>query len=160
MNKVLRTFSLAAAVASSMVFGGSAGAAGGGAFVGTAHVDCFGCGTSDCDASLTVAGALVSTAPPGAAPVLGGAETGTETAPCTANEPADVTCVISGTASGKVEGVLNVDFNWTRVGATAVITTTGDIDGAGVAAFHVSSPTGNPCGQEVVADIAGALVGQ
>jgi hypothetical protein len=160
MNKVLRSVGLAAMLASGTVLGGSApaSAAGGVGFVGSAHVDCFGCGTSNCDASLTIHGvkAKADTNPPEAEVIVGG---GGSTTICVAAEPADVTCLITGSASGRVEGSVNVDFNWTRVGATALITTSGDINGAGTAAFHVSSPTGNPCGQEVFADIAGALAG-
>jgi hypothetical protein len=148
--KILRTIGLAAAVAGTVAFGGSpAGAAGAGAFAGDASIDCFGCGTSDCSASLTVGGVV------GTAPAVGAAATTS----CTANEPADVTCVVSGSASGRVEGSVNVDFNWTRVGAAAVITTSGDINGAGAAVFVVTSPVGNPCGQAVAAKVVGALAG-
>jgi hypothetical protein len=99
------------------------------------------------------------------APILGSAATGQDpdlanpVDPCTANEPADVTCVVTGTASGKVLGVIDVDFNWTRVGATAVITTSGDISGAGAAVFIVTDPHGNPCGVEVTAEVVGVLAG-
>jgi hypothetical protein len=116
---------------------------------GTASVDCFGCGTSSCYAALTVAGAVGTTAFAG----------GAGTTSCTANEPANSACVVTGSASGRVEGAVNVDFNWTRVGVTAVITTSGDINGAGAAVFVVTDPHGNPCGHAVQALVTVQLDG-
>ena len=43
--------------------------------------------------------------------------------------------------------------------ATAVITTAGDINGAGIAAFAVTSPIGLPCGGPVDATVAGSVAG-
>jgi hypothetical protein len=74
------------------------------------------------------------------------------------NEPS-ATCPATGTASGTVTlGSYTVSFTWTRVGATAAITTTGAIDGGGVGVFVVA---GNPCGGNnvsatVVAHVAGS----
>jgi hypothetical protein len=73
-----------------------------------------------------------------------------------------VSCVITGSADGTTSGELaTVTFHWLRVGAVAVISTTGEITGAGVAAFAVTSPAlpRIPCGGPVDADVAGVLVG-
>ena len=114
----------------------------GGAFSGNARIACFGCGVSNGTASLQFLPLLASA-----------------TATYTVNEPVGATCVITGSASGTVTGAVNVSFNWTRVGATAVITTTGDVNGAGVAGFVVTSPVGNPCGGAVTAQVAGVVTG-
>lgn len=127
----------------------AAGAAG---FVGTAHVNCFGCGSSPGTATLTVTCVDLG---PGGNPCIG-----TVYATFIAVEDNDpTTCVISGTATGSTTGVLVVSFNWTRVGAMAVITTNGDINGAGTAAFVITSPIGIPCRSAVDAEIAGWLAG-
>jgi hypothetical protein len=121
---------------------GSGGAA---AFTGTSFINCFGCGTSNGNASLNIVGASAS----------GGPINGAANATFTVNEPA-ATCPVQGSAVGSTTGALAVNFVWTRLGATAVITTSGDIGGAGVAAFVV---VGNPCGGPVTATLAGAIAG-
>jgi hypothetical protein len=149
LKAILRTAvvvaGLATAVATSIT--PASAATGAIAFVGDAHITCFGCGDSGGTANLTGAG------------VGGSASTGTATATYTVHEDTGAGCIVSGTASGNVVGVVNVDFNWTRVGAVAVISTTGDINGQGVAAFVVTSPIGNPCGGAVSAEVAGAVAG-
>lgn len=154
--KILRSAILVASVAASLATTVMpASAAGAGAFIGTAHINCFGCGTSPGTASLTVEGA--STAAPGTAIV---STTPNVTATYTAVEDNDpTTCVISGTATGSTTGAVTVSFNWTRVGAAAVITTSGDINGAGAAVFVVTSPAGIPCRSAVDAVVVGALAG-
>jgi hypothetical protein len=150
MKAFLRTAVVVAAAASSIaMISTPVNAAGAGAYTGTANIDCFGCGVSTGTACLNLTG------------VYNGyvAVNGQACATYTVNEPAGVTCVVTGSASGTVTGVVNVSFNWTRVGATAVITTSGDINGAGVAAFVVTSPVGNPCGGAVTAQVAGVIVG-
>ena len=114
------------------------------AFTAIARIDCFGCGDSQGTAHLDI---------------IGG---GTAEATYTVNEPAiGPACVVTGTASGSTTGAINVTFSWTRVGATALITTGGEIEGAGVAAFHVTEPSGIPCGAtNVVAEVVGAVGGQ
>ncbi|HWL35973.1 MAG TPA: hypothetical protein VNQ77_07245 [Frankiaceae bacterium] len=113
-------------------------------FTGVASIGCFGCpGPRPGTATLTVVGAAF----------------GSASASYTVVDPADATCVISGSATGSVTGAIDVNFTWLRVGATAVITTTGDIDGAGAAVFVVTSPVGNPCGGPVTAQVAGAIEG-
>lgn len=147
MKAILRSTVLAAAIASTMAMSTGANAATAAlAFTGTANVDCFGCGPTECDASLTVVGL----------PASGGGDV-----ECTANEPGGALCLVQGTASGTVTGTgglagFSVDFNWTRVGATAVITVSGSTNGAGAAVFVA---TGVTCGAAVSAQVAGAIAG-
>ncbi|HWL35974.1 MAG TPA: hypothetical protein VNQ77_07250 [Frankiaceae bacterium] len=116
------------------------------AFTGTTQMGCFGCpGPRPGTASLSVTSGVVIN--------------GSAHADYTAVLPADTTCIISGTATGNVTGAVNVNFNWVRLGAVAVITTTGDINGAGVATFVITSPVGNPCGGPITAQVAGAVAG-
>jgi hypothetical protein len=150
LKAILRTAVVAAgmatALATSMMPANAAGAV---VFTGTADIACFGCGTSSGTAELTGVGVTTG----------GGAVNGSAHASYTVQEDAGVNCVITGTASGTVTGSVNVSFNWTRVGAVAVISTTGDINGAGVAAFVVTSPVGLPCGAHVSATVVGAVAG-
>ena len=114
------------------------------AFIGTAHIDCFGCGPTSCSASLDL---------------LGGTHTGTaSTTACNASEPGGVGCLVSGTANGTIVGTsgtvrgLTLDFNWTRVGPLAVYTLSGNGLGAGEALFI---PTSVTCGAPADATILG-----
>ncbi len=144
MKAILRSaFVVAAAASSIVIMGTSANAAGAVAFHGTAEIACFGCGVSSGTATLTSVGT----------------HSGGSTATYTVNEPTGVTCVVTGSASGSTSGAVNVSFNWTRVGPIAVFTTSGDINGAGVAAFKVTEPVGLPCGGAVKAQVFGAIVG-
>lgn len=153
MKAILRSAIVAAGAASTMIAGmtpASAAPGGAVAFTGTANISCFGCpGTPSGTASLTGVGVTLD------AQVVNGSAT----ANYTVTEPTDETCVVTGTANGSVTGAIDVSFNWIRVGATAVITTTGDVNGAGVAVFVVTSPVGNPCGGAVTATVAGAVAG-
>lgn len=115
-------------------------------FLGTANIACFGCGTSSGTASLSATGVAHGGV------IVGGAVNATYTV-VEDNDP--TTCVISGTATGTTTGAVSVSFNWTRVGAVAVITTSGDINGAGLAAFVVTSPAGIPCRSAVTAAVTG-----
>jgi hypothetical protein len=152
MKAFLRTtVAVAAAAASIAMVGTPADAAGAVVFTGTANIDCFGCGVSTGTAELTGVGTLLDPANP----VL----TGAATANYTVNEPDGATCVVTGAASGTVTGAVDLSFNWTRVGAVAVITTSGDVEGAGVALFVVTSPVGNPCGGPVTAQVVGVAAG-
>jgi hypothetical protein len=164
MNKALRMLGLAATLTASMAVSTTSASATGGAgtFVGTASINCFGCGDSAGTAKLCVTGVKVVAGPvaivdPCVTAATGGA--GNVTASYTVHEDTGAGCVVSGTASGTTTGAVNVAFNWTRVGAVAVISTTGDINGAGVAAFVVTSPAGLPCGGAVSALVVGALAG-
>jgi hypothetical protein len=141
-------------------------------FSGTAHVNCFGCGSSTGTAELCLTGAYGTTtfaacAYPrfrGTRQLSGGAPAYAE---YTVQEDPGVSCVITGSADGKVysptkaTATITVTFHWLRVGALAVITTGGDITGSGVAAFAVTSPAlpSIPCGGPVDADIAGSIAG-
>ena len=147
MKAILRSSVFAAALASTVALSTGAQAATAAlVFTGTASIDCFGCGTTHCEADLTVTGL----------PASGGAH-----AECTANEPGGSLCLLTGTASGHVDGSgglagFGIDFNWTRAGAVAVITVSGDTTGAGVAAFLT---TGVSCGAAVSATVAGSIAG-
>jgi hypothetical protein len=116
-------------------------------FSGTAYIDCFGCGISNGTADLTVRGVV------GGGVVVSGAEY----AKYTVNEPSlSPQCMVTGTASGTADGAVSVTFNWTRVGANAVVTVTGDVTGAGPATFVVTSPAfGVACGGPVTAHVEG-----
>jgi hypothetical protein len=109
-------------------------------FTGTAHINCFGCGPSTGYADLTV------TTPAGS---------GTVHATFSVNEPAN-SCPQTGSASGSFSGYISGTFTWTRTGGTAVIRTSGDINGMGAAGFAVP---GNPCGGPVDATVGGAIIG-
>jgi hypothetical protein len=167
MKKALRMLGLTAALTASVGLGtGAANAASAVAFVGTAHINCFGCGDSSGTASICVKGVTVTTPPIPPAVTVHDPSVGicgllgtNTTATYTVHEDTGAGCVVSGTASGTTSGELNVAFNWTRVGAIAVISTTGDVNGAGVAAFVVTSPLGNPCGGAVTAEVVGAVAG-
>lgn len=152
MKAILRSAVLAVGVASIAVLGTTPVSAhhGNVVFEGEAEIDTFGLGASQGRAKLRITGDVHGTT------VVNEAATAT----FTLNEPAG-TCPATGTASGDVtadDGSFSVDFNWSRVGATAVITTTGDIEGTGVAAFAPTSPIGPICGHaDVRARFAGAL---
>jgi hypothetical protein len=118
-------------------------------FTGTAHINCFGCGSSTGSAKLALAGTRTDAM---------------ATASYTVQEDPGVSCVITGSADGTVTSTsigATVSFHWLRVGAVAVITTGGAITGAAVAGFAVTSPAlpSVPCGGPVDADVAGVLVG-
>lgn len=164
MKKILRSTALVAGSAAAMLVPTTpASAASAAEFNGVANVGCFGCGTygpAGNDADFCVNGIVDDI------PVTGGVYTDpTGTAECngdatfTVNEPVGPTCVASGTANGtiSVEGVGSTTFNWTRVGATAVVTTGGW--GVADAIFHVTSPVGSPCGGAVIAEFSGTLQG-
>ena len=156
LKAILRSAILAAGLASSVAISMTPASAtppatgGVVVFSGTAAIDCFGCGVSQGTAELTGSGVV------GTNVVTNGSAHADYSVSELNVSPA---CVITGSASGTVTGAINVAFNWTRVGATAVITTTGDITGAGVAGFAVTAPVGIPCGGPVTADVAGVVAG-
>ena len=117
------------------------------AFEGTATISCFGCGVSSGSASLAVAGRTRRE-------LVGG----TSTASFTVTE-GPTTCPVTGSANGTITGEVDAAFSWTRVGAVAVITTSGDVKGTGTAAFVVESPVGSPCGGPVSARVSGLIGG-
>jgi hypothetical protein len=124
-------------------------------FTGTAHINCFGCGTSTGTAELAGQDPSVS-----AEVETDDAELETAHAAYSVQEDGGTSCVITGTATGTTVGELaTVSFNWTRIGAVAVISTTGEINGAGVAVFVVTSPIGLPCGGPVDATVVGTVAG-
>jgi hypothetical protein len=76
-----------------------------------------------------------------------GSYTGPVTAYATAYE-SPATCPIVGTMQGTFSGAFNADFTWTRsYVTTAALTTSGDIDGVGVAEVAFTDPV-LPCGQQ------------
>ena len=150
MKRLLRAAAVAVPAAASIALGTAAPgyAAGGGTFNGQAHIPCFGCGVSSGTASLSFSGVAN-----GKVIVLGPMNaTFTDTEQST-------TCPVMGTANGSFTGALNGTFTWSRVGATAIITTSGDLNGVGVAAFVVVQPKGLPCGGPVTADVVGSVAG-
>jgi hypothetical protein len=129
-------------------------------FNGTMSFDCFGCGTSGGSVRggsfCVVSKDSAACAYPRGEQALFGSNT---SADYVANEPADVTCIITGSASGYMWGALNVDFNWTRMGHVFIITTSGDVNGAGTGVFQVIEPMGIPCGQPAVGYLVGEIAG-
>ena len=154
MRKILRGALLATGAAALVVTGAApAHAVDVVVFAGTAHINCFGCGTSTGTGSFC-AYAKVHYPPPSADVCVG------FTSAYTVAEGTGVTCVVTGSADGTTSGPgLNTTFHWTRVGATAVISVVGDINGSGVAGFVVTSPAGIPCGGPVDAEVVGAVAG-
>ncbi|MDQ1696609.1 MAG: hypothetical protein QOJ03_1962 [Frankiaceae bacterium] len=150
MKRIMRSATLAGLAVTGIALGtsGPAYAQGGGAFQGNAHINCFGCGASSGTAALKVTGVV------NGASVVQGAVNATYTV-----TEATATCPAVGSANGSFTGAVNGTFTWTRVGATAVLTTTGDIKGAGIAAFAVTSPVGLPCGGPVTAQVVGSVAG-
>lgn len=150
MKGIMRSAVLAGAAIPAIAIGtsGPAYAQGAGVFHGTAHINCFGCGDSSGTAALSVTGEVNGVAKTEAA----------VNASYTLHEDS-LTCPAVGTASGGFSGAVNGSFTWTRVGASAVITTAGDINGAGIAAFAVTSPVGLPCGGPVNATVVGSVAG-
>lgn len=155
----MKSFLRNAVIAGSVVVATTAGASPASAtpgllqFHGTATIDCFGCASTTGTASLVVTGVLGGNALVGA--------------PATARFNAmyppvilrQIDCLVVGVAHGSVSGAVDVEFNWTRLGAVAVITTTGEVTGVGTATLFVTSPAGVPCGQRVTATFAGAIGG-
>lgn len=132
LSLALAAFGLVAGVA-----GGSPASAGAGAFTGTVHINCFGCGVS--------AGTGAFTLFPG----------GPFWADFWVDEPS-APCPLVGTAQGRFWGSVNGDFTWTRVGSQLDIRTNG-VPGEG--SFTITSPVGNPCGMtNVEAAVSGTLV--
>ncbi|MDQ1705134.1 MAG: hypothetical protein QOF18_1500 [Frankiaceae bacterium] len=150
MKRIMRSAVLASAGIASIALGTSspAFAATEGAFNGTAHINCFGCGTSTGTAALKVTGAI------GTKKVIQGAVSSSYTV-----VEAKGTCPAVGSATGSFSGAINGTFTWTRVGATAVLTTAGGIKGDGIAAFAVTQPKGLPCGGPVTATVVGSVAG-
>jgi hypothetical protein len=153
VKAILRSAVVAAGIAAASVAGvmpASAAQGGAFAFTGETTLTCFGCGHKEGQsATLNVTGATLT--PPG---TLGGSAN----ASFAIDEQGGALCLVTGSANGSVSGAgLSVNFNWTRVGAVAVITTTGSVNGAGVAVF-VTDP-GITCGGPVHAQFAGAVAG-
>lgn len=148
MKAILRTTTVVAALASALAGSPSVSAQDAGHYQGPANINCFGCGISSGTASLTFTGYYNGYA------VVNGPAFASYTVVETPSQ-----CPVTGSATGTVVGAVNVVFNWTRVGATAVVTTSGDINGGSVAVFAVTSPVGNPCGGPVQALVQGAVAG-
>jgi hypothetical protein len=122
-------------------------------FTGTTHTNCEGCGSSSGTAWICVTGPI-------GPDVRNLCLYGTYTMQA---DPG-LSCVVTDSADGILTETaigLRVTFHWLRVGSLIVITTGGDITGAAVAAYAVTSPAlpSIPCGGPVDAEIAGALTG-
>lgn len=187
MRRAVHRFGLATAVLATMGFATMFGTTSASAdddiatvavFTGTAHINCFGCGTSTGTASMgTVCVSGNANGDDVAAcgyTRLGSGRrilNGSATAIYTVQEDPGASCVITGsadgtgdgtgTAFGRMMGSLNAAFHWTRVGANAILTTTGDVTGAGTAEFAVTSPAlpSIPCGGSVDAEFVGSVAG-
>lgn len=152
MKNILRSSILVAGAAAAMIIPTTpASAANAAVVVGDATIGCFGCGVYGPvgnSATFTAAGTVNGVTAAGAA----------GSATYTVNEAPGTGCIISGSAEGSISvtGVGSTNFNWTRTGAVAIVTTGW---GTAAVAFAVTSPVGNPCGGAVTAKFAGALVG-
>lgn len=179
MNSILRWVGVTAALCGCLFSGARSATAGPGAiaFVGEATIDCFGCGelgsgngtaelcaegyvTNDLALTPCVVPAQVL---PWASRVIGTPHplpiNGNVFATYSVGGP-PIMCPIAGAATGSTTGAVEVVFTWTRIGATALITTQGDINGGGVAVFVVTDPAvGSPCGGPVRAVFAGVITG-
>ena len=159
MKAILRSALVAAGVATALATSVlPANAVGAGEFEGFATISCFGCGgTQPGTAELAVNG-VNGTTPVVGAVILPG-QTGNVHAAYTVIEGTGTDCVIQGQAFGTTTGAVNTAFTWSRFGAVAIISTTGDINGPGVAAFVVTT-AGLPCGtNNLQALVVGALAG-
>lgn len=107
--------------------------------------DCMGCGPTAVEITGTVLGGAGDLRSGDA--VTGGAYADEPTAGCPA----------IGTASGVLTSESGYDrsFNWSRVGATVVMTT--NDGGTGSGTFVPTGPAGNACGAGVTARLTGAL---
>ena len=156
---VARAAVVAALVATTTVTAPPASAVTNATFTGVVNIGCFGCGTygpSGNAASLWVNGVYDNRVVSATFPVAGP----NGHASFTVREPGgDLSCLVTGDASGEVvvTGDLGHAFTWTRVGAVGVVTVQNV--GNGVATFAVTSPLGNPCGGPVSALIHGWVVG-
>ena len=156
MRSLLRNAVLAGAVGVTTMAGTSPASADPSVltFVGNVYVDCFGCAGTSGTAALTLAGTFGTTL------VVGQPAAATFDAAYPPVIPGVAGCLVFGVANGTMtSGGISVDFTWTRVGAVAVITTSGDVDGAGTALFAVTDPLGVPCSQRVTATVVGAIGG-
>jgi hypothetical protein len=160
MRGRLSTAAVLTALASSTAVAPSSAPAapGAGAFYGTVHIDCFGCGDSDgygdwCWWYIVLPDGRIICLDDILPPWYNTHAT------FTVHESPGAECAVSGTADGVMTGAVNGGFTWARVGAFAVITTTGDVNGSGVMSFVVTSPAGLPCGSPVTANVAGEVHG-
>jgi hypothetical protein len=176
MRRILRTVGLAAAIAGTLGLGLPPAAASGGVYsiVGDGWEDCFGCGTTDGYGTLCVSGS--SSNGEAAACVYQPNARAASAFDFIPNESMEYTAVegdlrtsaaagpvclglVTGTASGVMYGVIHVYFNWVRLGDSLLITTFGDVNGAGVGTFTIVGPLGNPCGQSVEFRITAEIAG-
>jgi hypothetical protein len=148
VKAILRKAVLAVGAAATIATGTTPASADPGAvaFIGTATIACFGCGVSQGSADLTVTGTA-----------NGRVVSGPAHAVYTVSEVS--VCSVQGRAEGTVTGTVNVTFLWVRYGATAVISTAGDVNGSGVGTFVITGPLGLPCGSSVAAVVSGTVTG-
>jgi hypothetical protein len=124
-----------------------ASAQGVGAFTGTVHLDCFGCGVSNGTASMTYVEAGTSVI-----------ALGSRNAAMNVRSPILGSCLVESTMNGDIAGVVNREFHWTVLGAVLVVTEW-EADRAywGAGTFVITSPVGIPCGSQVDAVVVAAL---
>jgi hypothetical protein len=65
---------------------------------------------------------------------------------------------VASTISGTFEGAFHATFTWTRIGAVALVTTRGDLDGDGVGAAAFTQPV-NPCFEFATLTVAFSVAG-
>lgn len=143
MRHAVRTTLLALASVLALLMTGAppAAASGEGFWTGTAHINCFGCGISNGTAEICYYGVVNGQV--GLCQAVH--------ATFTVDEPSS-TCPLQGTATGSTTGAVRGNFAWTRVGYVAAYTTTGDVNGPGLAGFLF---VGNPCGGPATVTIWG-----
>ena len=117
------------------------------AFEGAWHEDCFGCDMpAPGNAALTVTSAGTTYVEVGSP----------ATATFVAAESSGVLCLVTGSAYGTISGAIDLYFNWTRLGAFAVLTVGGDFVGTGTGTFFTTATVcGGPIDAHVTAQLAG-----
>lgn len=81
---------------------------------------------------------------------------GFATASATLYEPVGLTCHVTTQMAGTITGAVSLSFTLVRFTGLASVTTSGDLDGAGMGAF---ARVGDTCGKETAAHLVVPLVG-
>lgn len=152
---------LAALLLVSGTYATPAHALGAGAFTADVTLNGYGVGAGNgtarlCYTGVNGLGLIVST---NLCTSITGSSGANVTANFNFNVPAG-SCPAVGNVAGAFAGAIAGNFNWTHVGAVAVI---GGTSGAGVivgvATFAVTSPLGNPCGTPITSTVKATAVG-
>lgn len=152
MSRITTLLAAAVTAAATLVPGSTpAHAAGGFVFEGVSQEDCFGCGTTYGRFTGTFTGV-----------VSGHTYTSARlTMSYTHWQPPGGLCdVFSSIASGTMyvsdsTHAAGMTFNWTRENYVVVLSIVGDLDGAAVASYAITSPAAMPCGHPTTVQMSG-----